>query len=107
MLTLLFQDIEFGTTVELSFVMRQGPCSWKSPIILELPGLLIGQPILVIQQQGELTPPLNQRAKGALSGFSRAAKNQNLSELTSDIFTKLAIVRFIPNTLVTRQITIT
>jgi len=35
---LLFHDIGFRKTVELSFVIRHGPCSWKRPIILELPG---------------------------------------------------------------------
>ncbi len=28
----------------------------------------------------KLTPPLNQKANGAVSGFLRAAKNQNLCE---------------------------
>lgn len=37
-LALLFQEKGLSVTALLSFVMRQGPCSWKRPIMLELPG---------------------------------------------------------------------
>lgn len=64
-LALLFHEYGFNLTVELSLVIRHGPCSWTRPIMLELPG-----------------PPLNQRARGAVSASSRDAKNQNLGRNT-------------------------
>lgn len=41
MLDTVFQDMGFNETVSLLLLIRQGPCSWNSPIILELPGFRI------------------------------------------------------------------
>ena len=37
-LDILFQEYGLRVTLELSFVILQGPFSWKSPIMDELPG---------------------------------------------------------------------
>ena len=38
MFATLFHEVGFNFTVLESFVIRQGPISWNSPIMLELPG---------------------------------------------------------------------
>jgi len=55
-----FHEFGLRLTVFVSLLILQGPCSWKRPIILELPG-----------------PPFNHIAKGAVSALLRAAKYQN------------------------------
>ncbi len=80
-----FQAFGFSVTPLLSFVMRQGPSSWNRPIILELPGYRSDSVSCGgrLHFKTTLTPPLSQMESGAVSGFLRAAKNQNLCDRTS------------------------
>ncbi len=94
MLTSLFQDSGFRVTLRLSLVILQGPFSWKRPIILELPGCRQNQvrALNFVINLNMLTPPFNQIASGAVSGFLRAAKNQNLRIESSGTFIKAQII---------------
>jgi hypothetical protein len=49
-----FHDRGFSLTVLLSLLMRQGPCSWKRPIMEELPGFeILRTPRPGLDKQGD------------------------------------------------------
>lgn len=66
----------------MSLLIRHGPCSWKTPTRPDPPGyqlkLAFVQTIPGVAVHIVLTPPCSHSVSGAVSGFSRASKNQNL-----------------------------
>lgn len=82
----LFHEKGLSVTDLLSLVIRQGPSSWSKPSILELPGWWRRVYSTLYSEEKLLkhTPPLNQRARGALSGSVRDSKNQNLNRWSMD-----------------------
>ena len=75
MLETSFHELGFNVTPLLSFVMRQGPFSWKSPIMLELPGCHIqGEPSTNEGQLQDTYAPIQPNGKRSCIGVVACRK---------------------------------